>query len=314
MDTPETEDGRNAPPIPSGACPDPLLGRVLGGDFRLLRLLGRGGMGAVYLGEQLSLKRHVAIKVLPAHATADSDSVQRFQREAHAAGRLEHPNIVQVHAFAQDQGQYFIAMQYVEGESLADRLRRERRLPVRTALRIGRELARALAAAHAQGLVHRDVKPENVFVGKSGGIKLGDFGLARDVSGGGHLSVTGQVLGTPLYMAPEQCRGEAVDGRADLYALGATLYHLLAGRPPHQGKSALDILYKVVHAPVAPLASLVPGSPSGVAALIARLLEKDPAARPASAEATAAALGALLAEGPATSAGAAPRATAAGTA
>ncbi|MEK7867271.1 MAG: protein kinase [Planctomycetota bacterium] len=270
--------------------PDPCAGKTLAGEFRLVRLLGRGGMGAVYLGEQLSLQRRVAIKLLPPFATADPEALARFQREAVSAAKLQHPCIVQVYYFGKQEGQYFIAMEYVEGETLSAFLAKKGRLPVGEALAITREVAKALGAAHEQGVVHRDVKPENVFLSKDGRVKLGDFGLARDSKGQGGLSATGQVMGTPYYMPPEQCRGATVDARSDLYALGATLYHLLNGRTPYVGASAIDIIHQQVASPVPPSESFGPGLSPAVVDLVRRMMAKDPAERPASAKEVVAAI------------------------
>ncbi|MBI3272082.1 MAG: protein kinase [Planctomycetes bacterium] len=267
---------------------------ILGGEFRLDRLLGQGGMGAVYLGEQLSLKRPVAIKLLPPNVTQNAESVERFKREAQGAGRLVHPNIVQVHFFGQDAGVHFLVMEYVEGESLSARLKRDGKLSVAESARIGIQVAKALGEAHRQGLVHRDVKPDNVFLGKNGAVKLGDFGLVRDASTSLNLSATGQGMGTAMYMPPEQWEGKGVDGRSDLYALGATLFQTLSGRPPFSGSSATAIMFKHITEPAPSLATLTPDVPAELDALLRRLLEKEPGRRPAAADEVVAALEGLV--------------------
>ncbi len=262
---------------------DPLVGKVLAGEFRLVRLIGRGGMGSVYLGEQLSLGRKVAVKLLPMVAMSTPDLRARFDREARAAARLQHPNIVQVHFCGEDAGQPFIVMELVEGRSLGERLAQEGRLSPKEALAVSLQVARALSAAHQQGIVHRDLKPDNVFVGQNGSVKLGDFGLARDLTGL-PVSLSGEVMGTPRYMSPEQCRGQRVDGRADLYSLGATLFHMVAGRPPYDGDSLLEIMNRHVSAPVPSLREMDPAVSDGLDGLVQRLLQKDPVSRPQTAE------------------------------
>ncbi|MBI3267636.1 MAG: protein kinase [Planctomycetes bacterium] len=261
-----------------------LPGRTLCNEFKLIRLLGQGGMGAVYLGEQLSLKRPVAIKLLTPGLLDSSESVLRFEREAQLAARLQHPNIVQVHFFGKDAGRHFIVMELVEGESLAARLKRERRIPVSDAVRVALEAAKALAAAHKQGVVHRDVKPDNIFLGKDGAVKLGDFGLARSNASDLHVSVTGQIMGTLLYMPPEQCEGKPVDGRADLYALGATLFHLVTGTPPFDGESATQLLLKHLQAPIPSARRITQAVPEALDHVLHRCLEKDRERRPPTAE------------------------------
>lgn len=283
---------------------DTLCGRVLAGEFRLERLLGQGGMGAVYLAEQLSLSRRVAVKLLPPPSPLEGpDALERFRREAKAAARLQHPNIVQVFFFGEDDGQPFIAMELVPGESLGERLRREKTIPALEAARIGVEITRALAAAHAASIVHRDVKPDNIFLARDGAVKLGDFGLARDLTGGA-ISASGAVLGTPIYMAPEQCHGERVDGRADLYALGANLFHMVTGRPPYLADSIPGLMLCHVSSPVPSARTWAPGVPPALDALIARLLAKEPSERPATADEVRRLLTAASARGAPVAAGA----------
>ncbi|MBI3267606.1 MAG: protein kinase [Planctomycetes bacterium] len=277
---------REQGPAPAVAVPvtDPMLGRVLGSEFRLTRKLGHGGMGTVYLADQLSLGRSVAVKVLSEKAFADPVALERFQREAHAAAHLQHPNIVQVFFFGEEAGQQFLAMEYIEGETLARKLRRDRRLPAVALLPIAAHVASGLAVAHRQGFVHRDVKPDNIFLGSDGAVKLGDFGLTRDLGSDASLSAPGQILGTPYYMAPEQAAGEKADARADLYGLGATLFHALTGVPPFDAETLPELLERVIAAPAPLVAGLAPATPPPVTELVRRLLEKDPARRCASAE------------------------------
>ncbi|MBI3267785.1 MAG: SUMF1/EgtB/PvdO family nonheme iron enzyme [Planctomycetes bacterium] len=262
----------------------PLLGKVLKANFRLVRLLGRGGMGEVFLAEQLSVGRQVAIKILPLARIDSMEVLRRFEREAKAAGQLRHPNIVQVFDYDQDGEHLFIVMEYVEGETLGHRLFREKKLPPAEVVRIGVEVARGLAAAHKQGFVHRDVKPENIFLSRDGLVKLGDFGLVRDLSADTLLSGGWRALGTPHYMSPEQCDAKEVGPAADLYSLGATLFHLATGRFPFEGTRLTDVLSKHLTAPVPSPAALAPEIPRRLDAMIQKLLQKKPKARPGSAE------------------------------
>jgi hypothetical protein len=265
--------------------PDPVrasLERALGGGYRILRLLGRGGMGAVYLARELSLERLVAIKALSQERGLDAASRERFRREARTAARLMHSNIVPLHAFGEADGMMYLVMGYVSGESLADRLRREGRLGVNDARRVLAEMADALDHAHRQGVVHRDVKPDNVLIeDETGRALLTDFGIAKALgAAGGTMTQAGAVVGTPHYMSPEQAAGkEQLDGRADLYSLGAVGYALLAGRPPFEGSDVRDLLVKHMTQAPAELHSLRPDIPDDLAAAVARCLVKDPAAR-----------------------------------
>jgi len=262
---------------------DPLIGQSLG-QFEILELLGRGGMGAVYKARQPSLNRFVAIKVLPRAFSRDASFIERFSREAHAAAAVNHPNIIQIHDVAHDRGFQFIAMELVDGESLADVLRREGRLAPDRALEVLKQVAAALAKAHAAGIVHRDIKPSNILLTTDGLAKVADFGLAKrpgiDVS----VTATGATLGTPLYFPPEVARGERCDARSDLYSLGATFYHALAGHPPFEGATATELALKHAEAPVPPLREAAPEASPAFCRVIHRLLRKNPAERYPSAE------------------------------
>jgi serine/threonine protein kinase/tetratricopeptide (TPR) repeat protein len=209
--------------------------------FKIVRLLGRGGMGEVYLAVDLTLGRHVALKLLPRAFQRDPERVRRFAREASAAAILNHPHIVTVHEVGESDGRSFIATEFVEGEALADTLKRGR-IATSEAIRFGRQIANALVAAHAAGIVHRDLKPANIMVRADGSVKLVDFGLAHLVSDSA-ATVTctqaGQILGTPAYMAPEQQAGQSVDARADIYAFGCVLHEMLSGVRPAAGRSPL---------------------------------------------------------------------------
>ena len=270
------------------------IGRL--GPYRVLGELGRGGAGIVYRAEDSLLNRPVAIKVLLPELAADPRAKARFVREAQAQAKVEHDHIVAIHQIGEANGRTVIVMPLLKGQTLAADLRRAPLPPVAEALRIGAEVAEGLAAAHAVGLVHRDIKPGNVWLEEPAGkVKILDFGLARPVvapadDGREPLTAHGGVVGTPAYMAPEQARGEPVDHRADLFALGVLLYQMTTGRLPFTGANAFATLMAVTgHDPPAPHA-IVPDVPPAVSALVQRLLAKDPAARPPSAAAVAAEL------------------------
>ncbi len=255
------------------------LGRL--GHFDVMRVLGRGGMGVVLEAFDSHLQRNVALKVLDPELAQDETSKQRFCREARAAASVTHENVVAVHQVERsvDGGPAFLVMQLIAGETLEERLHRENKLPLKEIVRIGMQAARGLAAAHAQGLTHRDIKPGNILLEPPGDrVKLTDFGLAR-VAEDVKLTRTGFVTGTPLYMAPEQAMGEAVDHRADLFSLGAILYEMAAGQPPFEGNSALAILKQIAETKHRPLRELNPEAPPWLAELIDELLAKKPADR-----------------------------------
>jgi serine/threonine protein kinase len=293
------------------------VGRL--GNYRILKELGAGGMGMVFLAEDPQLRRLVALKVMaPALATEES-ARQRFLREARATAALRHDHVVTIYQVAEDRGVPFLAMEFLAGESLEARLQREGRLPLAEALRLGREIAAGLDAAHEQGLIHRDVKPGNVFLESVGRrpasaarqsatdhgtrttdcrVKLLDFGLAHFESGDVRLTQSGVVVGTPHYMSPEQAGGEQVDHRGDLFSLGCVLYRMTAGKLPFEGANLRSTLKAVMFEPPPPLATLAPDVPPALAALIERLLAKEPGDRPQSAAEVVEALAALEA-GPA---------------
>ncbi|MDX2389818.1 serine/threonine-protein kinase [Streptomyces sp. DK15] len=271
-----------------GACAV-RVGDELAGRYRLDERLGRGGMGEVWRGHDLSLDRSVAVKVLLEAATGD-EVASRFRREATIGARLQHPGITVVHDVGRQDGRLFIVMELLSGEDLATVLARSPGgLPVATALDLAAQTAEALSAAHAQAVVHRDLKPGNLFLLPGGRLKICDFGIAHSSDATAGWTVTGRMFGTPAYMAPEQWRGERVDARCDLYALGCVLYALLSGEPPF-GSAGSPYALMVRHIEEAPAA--LPVTP-GPAALLATLLAKAPADRPASAAEAAAALRAL---------------------
>jgi serine/threonine-protein kinase len=257
---------------------------AVAGRYSLDRELGRGGMGVVYLAREVHLDRLVAIKLLPPELAARAALRERFLREARLAAKLSHPNIVPIHA-VDDTGEFvFYVMTYVDGETLAQRVQSRGPLSARDATRLLREVSWALGHAHAQGLVHRDVKPDNILISRDGDRALvGDFGIAAAI--GDAAAASGDtVSGTPEFMSPEQALGHDIDARSDLYSLGITAYYALSGHLPFTGASATEVLARQVHDVHAPLASVGATVPRKLAALVDQCLAKDPAARPARAE------------------------------
>jgi aminoglycoside phosphotransferase (APT) family kinase protein len=250
-------------------------------------------MGAVWLVRDRFLDRLVALKVLLAEQ-ATPEERERFLREARTSARLEHPHIIDVYRADETDGVVWFTMRYVDGESLGDRLRDRGALPVSEAVRVLREVAWGLAYAHARGVVHRDIKPDNILLQRdTGRAVVTDFGIARDAAQAGGLTMSGHVLGSVQYMSPEQASGEPLDGRSDIYALGCVGYHALCGRPPFEG-SAQGVLVAQVTRPAPALGTVAPQVPASVAEVIAQCLAKDPSHRFATADAVADALGAVL--------------------
>ena len=244
-----------------------------------MRLLGSGAMADVYLAEQQSLGRQVAVKVLRPETMRHAAAVERFAQEARAAASLVHGNIVQIHEVACVDGLHFLAEEYVAGPSLKAWLAARGPLDPRQALAVLAQVGSALARSAGQGIVHRDIKPENLLVTPAGEVKVADFGLARVLAADLSLTQDGTTLGTPLYMSPEQGQGGAVDARSDLYSLGATVYHLLAGHPPFNGQTPVSVVMAHIQTPLVPLATLRPDLPAGLCGIVDRLLAKPPAAR-----------------------------------
>jgi serine/threonine protein kinase len=268
-------------PPPAAAAEEDLSSRRLGG-YRLVRRLGSGAMADVYLAEQTSLGRHVALKVLRPATLRHPSAVSRFEQEARAAASLVHGHIVQIHEVACIDGVHFLAEEYVAGPSLLTWLEVRGPLDPRQALAVLAQVGSALARAAQQGIVHRDIKPENLLVTPAGDVKVADFGLVRMAGEDLELTQDGMTLGTPLYMSPEQGEGRLVDARSDLYSLGATVYHLLAGKPPFTGSSAIAVVMAHIKDPLSPLAAKRPDLPAGLCGIVETLLAKDPAGRFAS--------------------------------
>jgi serine/threonine protein kinase len=257
-----------------------LSGRQLG-DYRLLRRLGRGAMADVYLAEQGSLRRQVAFKALKRELAADSTYVRRFHNEAQAAAALVQANIVQIYEVGCIEGWHYIAQEYVEGQNLSQFITRNGTPDVKLALTVMRQVAAALCKSAERGIVHRDIKPENIMLGRSGEVKVADFGLARVGVGEDVVKLTqvGITMGTPLYMSPEQVEGRPLDPRSDIYSLGVTCFHMLAGRPPFRGDTALSVALQHVRKQPERLENLRPDLPAAVCRIVHKMLAKDSAER-----------------------------------
>ena len=258
---------------------------LVAGRYELGRSLGSGGMGEVFVATDRTLDREVALKRLPVALSADPDARKRFLREARALARINDPRVVPVYDAGDDEGRPFLVMQFVRGSTLADVLRTHRVLGAERAVAIGADIAAGLAAAHAKGVVHRDVKPSNVFLTPDARAMIGDFGIARLQRGDVTFTMTGQAFGSPPYMAPEQATGGRVDARADIYSLGCVLYQMLAGHPPFEGDGSVALTYQHVHTVPPTLDELGMAVSPELSSLVASMLRKDPSARPGSADA-----------------------------
>jgi serine/threonine protein kinase len=264
---------------------DPVARKVIRGRYQVLRKLGEGGMGTVYLAEQLSIGRRVALKVLRGNYARDDEFIARFRREARLAASLSHRNIVTVYDFDQDDdGSLFIVMEYVSGMQLTQLIRNDGPLGVVRATRLGRQIAEGLAAAHRAGVIHRDIKPDNIMVIDDCGsesVRLMDFGVARLREGGTGIQLTraGTLLGTPAYMAPEQVEGEEVSDKTDIYALGIVLYEMLSGSVPFKASTPSAVLLKQMQEKPVPLRKLRGEVPAAIERVVMRALEKKPQTR-----------------------------------
>ena len=264
----------------------PLIGETLRGTYRILSVLDQGGMGLVFDAEHTRLRRRVAVKVLARHLISDAQALARFNREAEIISQLEHPHIVQILDFdTTEQGEPYIVMELLKGESLSDRLERDGCLSIADSARIVHQTASGLFAAHQASIVHRDMKPANIFLttmlGQGSLVKLLDFGISKRVGVGRSLTGEFDVLGTPDYMAPEQALGKtaSVDHRGDQYALAVIAFEMLCGQTPFSGTDLMEVLQKVVSVAAPPIERFAPHVSSAVGAVLHRGLEKDPAAR-----------------------------------
>src|SRR4051812_32203333 len=248
----------------------PIVGTQLSGRYRLDAQIGTGGMSTVYRAFDTTLERTVAVKLMHRHIASDSDQLERFRREARAVAQFSHPHIVGVIDAGEDDGRPYIVFEYVEGETLKDRIRRSGMLPVDEALAYAIEITRALGAAHSRGIVHRDIKPQNVLIDEEGMAKVTDFGIARSLDEEG-LTADGRVLGTTDYVSPEQALGHAVNGQSDIYSLGIVLFEMLTGDVPFHGENQVAVAMKHVREDLPDVASLRPETSATVAAVLDRM-------------------------------------------
>ncbi|MCS6912355.1 MAG: serine/threonine-protein kinase [Myxococcales bacterium] len=267
------------------APPDPLVGKVLADRFEILSRIGEGGTGVVYKARQIAVDRMVAIKVLGAHVSQDPSWVKRFHNEARAAARLDHPNTVRLIDFGETkEGLLFIAMEFLQGRSLAEEIARIGRLPPQRMLRILQQMCRSLHEAHTHGIIHRDIKPDNVFLvdvkGSGDFVKVLDFSVAKIDAPDAQATRAGLVFGTPAYMSPEQARGVKLTPQSDIYSCGIVAYEMLTGKPPFEAKLPMEVVMMHLRQKPAPLT----GFPEQVAALVMKALEKQPQHRQQSAE------------------------------
>src|SRR6266700_2534390 len=265
-----------------------MIGREIG-SYRILEKIGAGGMGVVYKGVDVGLDRLVAIKVLNPDLAHDPELISRFRAEAKAQANLNHPNIATLYAFLQVEGECLIVMELLEGDTFEELLLRRGKVPWSGAVSLTRQVLQGLGFAHGMGIVHRDIKPGNLMLTSTGTVKIMDFGIAK-AFGSPTKTRTGQQMGTPLYMSPEQIRGEPIDRRSDIYSLGITLYQLLSGKAPFQGQSDFALMNAHINTPPPPLTDAHQDIPKSIEQCVLKALAKDPARRFQSGEEFGAAL------------------------
>src|SRR5262245_37097163 len=262
---------------------DPLIGTVFAGKYKIIKKIGEGGMGSVYIADQEPIDRKVAIKVLLGKLAEDEVAVKRFEQEARAISKMQHPNTVTIYDYGTEGDRLYIVMEFLKGKTLTQLLRQDGVLAGPRACKIMRQVCSSLADAHAAGIIHRDLKPDNIFLTEIGGdpdwVKVLDFGVAKLAdTDGGTLTQTGMIFGTPKYMSPEQAEGRPIDYRADIYALGVVLYELLVGRPPFVADTPVGLLLKHISEPPAPFSRVRPdlNIDPRVEAIVMKSLEKNP--------------------------------------
>jgi len=252
-----------------------MIGTVLSGRYRLEAKLGSGGMSTVYLARDTTLDRPVAVKVMHREMSEQADQLERFRQEARAVAKLSHPNVVAVIDAGEDKGHPYIVFEYVEGETLKQRINRVGALDAQEALAYAIEIARGLTVAHARKMVHRDIKPQNVLIDSEGRAKLTDFGISRQLESDG-LTATGRVLGTTDYVSPEQAMGHGVDQRSDIYSLGVVLYEMLIGQVPYHADSQVGVAMKHVNEDMPDVQTRRPELSAAAALVVERATAKDP--------------------------------------
>src|SRR5262252_582286 len=264
-------------------------GQVLDGKYKIVRVIGEGGMGAVYEGENVRIRRRVAIKVLHAGIASNTEMVQRFEREAQVAGTVGNDHILEILDLgALPAGERYMVMEFLDGETLTDRIKARTRLSPREATRLLRQVLKGLAAAHGEGIVHRDLKPDNIFIlrekaGIKDFVKIIDFGISKFTEPGGassRMTRTGALMGTPHYMAPEQATGSTdIDRRTDIYAVGIIMYEMLTGRVPFQAETFNQLLFEIALAKIIPARQVVPDLDPAIDSIVMKASARDPAHR-----------------------------------
>lgn len=245
--------------------------------YRIVRLLGQGGMGAVYEGKELALNRRVAIKILTMDINRNPDGVKRFRREAKAVASISHPNIAQVYRVGMYGDYHYYAMEYVDGKSLEDMIAENQRITGSRCFNLMKQMVEGLKAAADRDVIHRDIKPANIMVTKDGTVKIVDFGIAKTHDDSETFrTATGTIMGTPAYMSPEQCKGKELDFRADMYSLGCTFFHMATGRPPFDADTVYKVMAQQISTPVPSIPSVASNVPDRLANIIYTMMEKTP--------------------------------------